>query len=130
MKTELKKLATVLVRMAPILAVIAVAWYGFLKLVAHPPLSTTPALIMVWSSVLLLIFGFYPKVFDRIKRLKIADFEIELEQVVAESATEHFLTIADVEDEYLFSQKAHFAAWGLCCSRLRFRPAPFCSPLT
>ncbi|MDQ1640541.1 MAG: hypothetical protein QOF62_3880 [Pyrinomonadaceae bacterium] len=60
---------------------------------------------MVWASVLLLVAALYPTIFDRIKKLKIKDFEIELQEIVAESKTEDFLSVADLHDDYLFSQK-------------------------
>lgn len=67
------------------------AWLGFLYLAGNPPFDPIPALIMVWASVVALTFVGFPKFWGQIKRLKIKDFEIELQQsVAAASAKEGF----------------------------------------
>ena len=54
--------------------ILSAAWYGFLFLVGNPPIATTPALIMVWVSVILLVISIFPKIFDKIKKVKIKVF--------------------------------------------------------
>lgn len=91
-----------------IILIITSAWMGFLYLVGNPPIETTPALIMVWLSVLILFFSLYPKIFDRIKRLKLKDFEIELNESVKKSTVEEdYISMVEVDD-YVFSQKGDF----------------------
>lgn len=90
-----------------IILIIAVAWYGFLYLVGDPPIDTTPALLMVWISVIVLLFALFPKVFDRIKRLKLKDFEVELSETVKKQTEEDFISMDEVND-YVFSQKGDF----------------------
>lgn len=91
-----------------ILFLIASAWYGFIYLVGKPPIATTPALIMVWLSVLVLFLALFPKIFDRIKKLKVKDFEIELQESVKKSTAEEDFISMDEFDDYVFSQKGDF----------------------
>lgn len=95
-------------KFAFIILIIASAWYGFIYLVGKPPIATTPALIMVWLSVLVLFLTLFPKIFDRIKRLKVKDFEIELQESVKRSTAEEDFISMDEFDDYVFSQKGDF----------------------
>jgi len=87
--------------------ILSAAWVGFLFLVGHPPIATTPALIMVWASVVLLVFSIFPKIFDRIKKVKLKDFEIELQETVAQSTPEDYISMVEL-DEFVSSQKGDF----------------------
>jgi len=88
-------------------AILAGGWYAFLSLVSQPPIDATPVLIMIWSSVIVLIFTLFPRIFDRVKRFKVKDFEIELQDTVAKSTPEDYISLADL-DEFTFSQKGDF----------------------
>jgi|SRR5579885_807880 len=94
-------------RLLPVGLIIVAAWYSFLQLVAKPPIDTTSALIMVWASVILLAFAFFPQIFDRVKKLKLKDFEIELQEAVSKSATEteDYISPSELGDEYIFTEK-------------------------
>ena len=86
-------------KFALIIIIVASAWFGFIFLVGNPPIDTTPALIMVWLSVLIFFLAFFPKIFDRVKRLKLKDFEIELEESVKKSAAEEdFISMDEFDD--------------------------------
>lgn len=85
-------------------AVVVAAWWGFIWLVGSNRIDATPALIMVWGSVLVLILAIFPEILSRVKRLKLKDFEIELQETVAKSTTEDFISILDT-DEHVFSEK-------------------------
>ena len=97
-----------LFKFAAIMLIVAAAWYGFIYLVGKPPIDTTPALIMVWLSVLIIFLALFPKILDRVKRLKIKDFEIELEESVKKAAVEEDFISMDEFDDYVFSQKGDF----------------------
>ena len=47
--------------------IIGGAWYGFLSIVKPPPIDTTPALIMVWTSVFVLLSSLFPNILDKVK---------------------------------------------------------------
>lgn len=91
-----------------ILFVLVMAWYGFIFLVGYPPIDATPALIMVWLSVFMLFFAFFPKIFDRIKRFKIKDFEIELQETVKKLTAEEDFILMDKFDDHVFHEKSDF----------------------
>jgi hypothetical protein len=90
-----------------IIGVLAGAWVGFLYLVDKPPIDTTPALVMVWISAIILLIAVFPKIFDKIKRLKVKDFEIELQETVKRTSEEDFISMDELDD-YVFSQKGSF----------------------
>ncbi len=87
---------------------VASAWYGFIFLVGDPPIDTTPALIMVWASVLVLFFALFPRLLDRVKRLKVKDFELELQESVRTSAADDDFISLDDRGDYVFSRKGGF----------------------
>lgn len=86
--------------------IIAIAWYAFLKLVSEPPIDTTPVLIMIWSSVAIFILVLFPQITGRIKRLKIKDFEIELQETVVKTAELDYIPVFG--DNYILAQKGNF----------------------
>ncbi len=88
-------------------AIIAGAWYGFISIVAPLPIATTPALIMVWLSVFVLFFVLFPNLLDKVKRIKVKDFELELQDTVAKATTSDFLSVPYF-DEHIFSTKGDF----------------------
>jgi hypothetical protein len=88
-------------------AILAAGWYAFLSLVSYPPIDATPVLIMVWSSIIVLFLALFPKIIDRIKRIKIKDIEIELQDTIAKSSPDEYISLSDL-DEYSFSQKGDF----------------------
>src|SRR5690242_6568212 len=92
-------------RLLPVGLILFGAWYGFLRLVNKPPLDTSSVLIMVWASVILLILAFFPKIFEKVKAIKLKDVEIELQEAVAKSAPEDYISIEASGDEPLFSEK-------------------------
>jgi|GEM_PF-2182249 len=95
----------VVLRLLPVLAILTAVWYGFIRLIVHVPIGTTPALIMVWASALILLVAFFPRLLDRIKKLKVKDFEIELQDVVKQSTIDDYLRIGDLGEERVFSEK-------------------------
>jgi len=97
-------------RIVPFLFVAAIlggAWYGFLAITKPPPIETTPALIMVWVSAFILLFSLFPNILDKIKRIKVKDFELELQETVARETSKDFFSILDL-DEHIFSTKGNF----------------------
>lgn len=78
-------------RFVGVSTILAAGWYAFLSLVSQPPIDATPVLIMIWSSVLVLLFALFPKILDRVKRFKLKDFEIELQDTVARSTPEDYI---------------------------------------
>lgn len=88
-------------------AIIAGAWYGFLLIVKAPPIDATPALIMVWASVFVLLFTLFPNILDKVKKIKVKDFELELQETVAKATSKDYLSIPTF-DEHIFSTKGDF----------------------
>jgi len=107
LKSFILKYYEVVLKFVFIIVIITAAWYGFLYLVGDPPIDATQALLMVWISVIILLFVLFPKIFDRIKRLKLKDFEIELSETMKKYSEEDFISIAEFSD-YIFSQKGNF----------------------
>lgn len=93
-----------LIRIAPVLVVLGLAWFGFIRLVVKPPMATTPVLIMVWASVLILLLALFPEIADRITKIKVRDFEIELQHAVTASRKE-LITPDDLTGMELLGQK-------------------------
>lgn len=89
------------------------AWYGFLYLSGNPPFDPTFALIMVWSSVIVLILTIYPNILQRIKRVKIKDFEIELNEALTPDKLEDFITLPDQQENLMGSKGDFSALYGL-----------------
>jgi len=90
-----------------VFTILSSVWYAFLSLIPNPPIDTTPALVMVWSSFIILIIAVFPNILDRVKRFKVKDFEIELREAVAKYTTEDFISLLDRYD-YIFSEKDDF----------------------
>lgn len=91
-----------------VLAILVGSWHAFLFLVPKPPIGTTPALIMVWSSTIILILAVFPHILNRVKRFKVKDFEIELREAVEKYTTEDFISLSDI-NEHIFSTKGDFS---------------------
>jgi hypothetical protein len=105
-------------------AVLAAGWYGFLSMVKAPPIDATPALIMVWASVFVLLFVLFPNLLDKVKKIKVKDFELELQETVAKATSRDYLSIPDF-DEHLFSTKGDFRNLGdIIEQALRFPNKP------
>lgn len=83
------------------------AWYTFLSIVNGPPIDTSPALIMIWASVFILLLALFPNILDKIKKIKIKDFELELQDTVAMAISQDVISIADLDD-HIFSTKSDF----------------------
>lgn len=107
LKSLILKYYEVVLKFVFIIVIIIAAWYGFLYLVGDPPIDATQALLMVWISVIVFLFVLFPKIFDRIKRLKLKDFEIELSETVKKYSEKDFISMDEVND-YIFSQKEDF----------------------
>jgi hypothetical protein len=81
--------------------IIAGAWYGFLSIVKPPPIDATPALIMVWTSVFVLLFSLFPNILDKVKKIKLKDFELELQETFAKATSEDYLSFTDFDDQII-----------------------------
>ena len=87
--------------------IMVIALFLFLYLVDPPPISTTPSLIMVWASVIVLLVGLFPGILERIKSIKVKDFELGLQETVAKASSQGFVSISDL-DLPIFSTKEHY----------------------
>lgn len=88
-------------------AIVIGAWLQFFAIVAPPPIETTPALIMIWASAALLLLALFPRMLDRIKRIKISDFELEFQDAVAKATAKDSTLVPRVEEQ-TFAQKGTF----------------------
>lgn len=105
-------------------SVLAGAWFAFVSIVAPIPIAPTPALIMVWMSVFVLLFVLFPNLLDKVKKIKVKDFELELQETVAKATSKDYLSIPDF-DEHLFSTKGDFRnLGGIIEQALRFPNKP------
>jgi len=80
-----------------LLLILVSTWYGFLKLVKAPPLDTTPVLIMIWVTAGILILSLFPTILNRIKKIKIGDIEIELQEAVIASVSQDYIALEDAQ---------------------------------
>lgn len=103
----LAKYEVLIARSLVIVVILAVAWYSFLELLAVP-VDAASALIMVWLSASVLIVALFPNILDRVKRVKIGDFEFELQEIVAEAKKEFFNPVSEYgQDEMIFTEKGN-----------------------
>lgn len=97
-----------------VLAFVVVGWFLFLLLVGEPPIDSTPVLIMVWASILVLIIAVYPQLLERIRRIKVKDFELELQEDVKKASAEVIFTDKELEDRYISFEKGEISrVWDL-----------------
>jgi hypothetical protein len=87
-----------------IAALLGGVWYIFLSLVSKPPLETTPVMIMVWASLALLILAAFPQILNRLKKLKVGDFEVELQEVLRKSTKENLISLSDLETPFFYEK--------------------------
>jgi hypothetical protein len=87
---------------------IFLAWYVFIWLVGTPPIDTTPALIMVWTSILIGVLAIFPILLKRISRIKFKDFELELQKEVEGISKNILVTEMEIPDHYLIFEKSDF----------------------
>jgi PHD/YefM family antitoxin component YafN of YafNO toxin-antitoxin module len=85
-------------------ALLGGGWYVFLALINKPPLETTPVLIMVWASLILLILSAFPEILNRIKKLKVGDVEVELQDVLQKSKEENQVSLDEVDYSMMFEK--------------------------
>jgi hypothetical protein len=79
---------------------LSLGWYIFLTLVNKPPLETNSIMVMVWASLSLLILTAFPQVLDRIKKLKIGDFEVELQETLRKSTSSNPISPSDLDSPF------------------------------
>ena len=48
---------------------------------------------MVWGTAFILFLVFFPDIINKIKRIKIKDIEIELQDTLARSTTEDYISV-------------------------------------
>lgn len=106
---------------------LVVAWVGFLALV-NLPTDSNAALVMVWLSILVILFAAFPDLLNRIKRIKLGDLlDIELREAIAGSRIEDYITLLEV-DSGILGEKATFNGCADCCKRQQFNQRSlFCS---
>jgi hypothetical protein len=90
--------------------VLTAAWCGFVWFVGEPPIEATPALIMIWASVVLLLLALFPNVIAGIKRVKFGDYEVEFRDSISEVSAREFISPADLEGELPFADKRDFGS--------------------
>lgn len=87
-----------------VLFILSLGWFTFLKLVSKPPIDPTSVLIMIWLSILVIMITFFPQLLSKIKRIKIKDIEIDLNDTVDNASIDN-LTSLSVIDEFIFTEK-------------------------
>lgn len=103
--------------------IIAGAWLGFLFLISKKPdVDATQALVMAWITAFILIFALFPGILDKIKKIKIKDFEIELKETISKSTVEDYIPVSSNEDEYIFTNKGNLGNLVNVLSRIRQEP--------
>jgi hypothetical protein len=79
-----------------LILILVIVWYGFLKLIKAPPIDTTPAMIMVWVTGLILILALFPSILEKVKRVKVGEVEVELQETVKTATTQDFISVSDL----------------------------------
>jgi hypothetical protein len=95
--------------------ILVLAWIAFIRLVAKPYNIPAPsALIMVWASVIILFVGLFPKIVDRIKKIKLKDIEIELQETISTASSQISLPVLGLnnQDRPIFSEKGYLGDLG------------------
>lgn len=85
-------------------ALLGGAWYVFLILVNKPPIDTTAIIIMVWASLILLLLAAFPQILDRIKKLKVGDIEVELQDVLQKSKEDNLVSLDEADYSTMFEK--------------------------
>lgn len=85
-------------------ALLGGGWYVFLKLINQPPLETNSIMIMVWASLILLILAAFPQILNRIKKLKIGDFEVELQESLRKTTSNNPISPSDLDSPFLYEK--------------------------
>ena len=88
-------------------AALYLAWKLFLSIVKAPPIETTPAMIMIWVSFAVVIFTLFPGLLNKIKRIRIKDFELELQESVTKATSLDYLSVTEGPD-YHVTNKSDF----------------------
>ncbi|MFW5976837.1 MAG: hypothetical protein ACOCQS_02710, partial [Bacillota bacterium] len=84
-------------------------WAGFIYLTGNPPLSDIwSSLIMVWLTVFMLIIAVFPQIFDKIKKLRIRDFEVILKRVLEDSTQKNLLSSSRYNLEQIELKEGNF----------------------
>ena len=97
-----------------VLVLIIFGWLLFILFVGEPPLDTSPVLIMVWASIIILIIAAYPKMLERIRRIKVKDFELELKEDVKKASAEVIFTEKELKDSSISFEKGEISGvWDL-----------------
>lgn len=98
-------LRRVFARVLTVSIVLLGVWFGFIALISHFSVSTTPALIMVWASAFVLLLAAFPRLLETLKRIKVKDFELELQDALKESPQE-WITPEDLDRGELLEKSA------------------------
>ncbi|HQU72244.1 MAG TPA: hypothetical protein PKV71_06655 [Calditrichia bacterium] len=71
------------------------AWFLFLRLTAPLPLESTPALIMVWGTFLILVLAIYPRFWQRLTKFKLGDVELAFAEKMQEASAATLISIPE-----------------------------------
>jgi hypothetical protein len=105
MKKETEKTIKNILAFIFVAVMLGGAWYIFLQLVTPPPVENTSVLVMVWGSLILLILAAFPKILERVKKIKAGDFELELQESIMKSSSENTISAQDLETQSYFHVK-------------------------
>ncbi|MFP4698576.1 MAG: hypothetical protein ACLFMO_07705 [Eubacteriales bacterium] len=88
--------------------ILIIIWFAFIFLVGFPPINDTwTSLIMVWLTAVLLIISIFPNILNKIKRVKIKDFEIEMKEVIENSTEKSILSLSDFRLKLIKGKKGN-----------------------
>jgi len=91
-------------RVPVVILLVVIAWLLFIWIITDHDVEETPALIMVWVSIGLILISMFPKIIGRIKRIKLGELELELTAEIESAVNNPPLNISE-KDEPLFSTK-------------------------
>jgi hypothetical protein len=83
-------------RAIALIFILSGVWFGFIRLVKKPPLDTTSVMIMVWVTAVILILALFPSILNNLKKVKVGNVEIELQESIQSSTTENFVSVSDL----------------------------------
>jgi len=104
--------------------IIAGAWYGFLSMVKTTTNRHNTSSNHGMDISFCFAFLTIPNILDKVKKIKVNDFELELQETVTKATSRDFMSVPDF-DEHIFSTKGNFRNLGIIMEQVaRFPSKP------
>jgi hypothetical protein len=87
-------------RFLTILLILGLVWAGFLWLTQSPPVDAIPAVLMVWTTAIILLLALFPSILSNIGRFRFGEVEFEMRDSIKSANIQDFLSFADFSNAY------------------------------